>query len=96
MLNCRRKAELNGGDFKVGSGPNITERKGEIGYNHSFESILYLVWMGIGKPLESLPNVWEFKGELRRKENRLTVSKEDRKIKEKKKRTRIEDRRRTY
>lgn len=33
MLNCRRKAELNGGDFKVGSGPNITERKGEIGYN---------------------------------------------------------------
>ena len=52
--------------------------------------------MGIGKPLESLPNVWEFKGELRRKENRLTVSKEDRKIKEKKKRTRIEDRRRTY
>lgn len=41
--------------------------------------------MGIGKPLESLPNVWEFKGELRRKENRLTVSKEDRKIKEKKK-----------
>ena len=41
--------------------------------------------MGIGKPLESLPNIWEFKGELRRKENRLTVSKEDRKIKEKKK-----------
>ena len=41
--------------------------------------------MGIGKPLESLPNVWEFKGELRRKENRLNVSKEDRQIKEKKK-----------
>lgn len=41
--------------------------------------------MGIGKPLESLPNVWEFKGELRRKENRLNVSKEDRQIKGKKK-----------
>ena len=42
--------------------------------------------MGIGKPLESLPNVvWEFKGELRRKGNRLNVSKEDRQIKGEKK-----------
>lgn len=42
--------------------------------------------MGIGKPLVSLPDVvWEFKGELRRKENRLNVSKEDRQIKGKKK-----------
>lgn len=53
--------------------------------------------MGIGKLLESLPNVWEFKGELRRNEKRLNVSKEDRQIKgKKKKRTRVEDRRRTY
>lgn len=41
--------------------------------------------MGIGKLLESLPNVWEFKGELRRNEKRLNVSKEDRQIKGKKK-----------
>ena len=42
--------------------------------------------MGIGKLLESLPDVWEFKGELRRNEKRLNMSKEDRQIKGKKKR----------
>lgn len=32
MLNCRRKAELNGGGLKWDQGLT-TERKGEIGYN---------------------------------------------------------------
>ena len=49
--------------------------------SHSFGIIPYLVWIGIGRPLGSLPNiVWECKGEPRRKENRLNLSKEDRQI----------------
>lgn len=47
MLNCRRKAELKGGGFEVGSGPNITERKGEIGYNLNDEFWGQQVYAGI-------------------------------------------------